>query len=418
MFSIITHKMDARRMYLLLSAGSSIAFAMGFAVNAVYQIQTIGMSPLELVLTGTVLEATVFLFEIPTGIVADVYSRRLSVVIGYGLIGLAFFLHGFVPTFAAVIGFNIIWGLGYTFTSGAIEAWITDEIGEENVGPLFVHGTQLRTLAAIPTSLIAITLGSFVIWLPLVLAGALFLLVVAAMVLYMPETGFHPTPAGERSTWGHMRETFMAGTRMVRARPTLLAILGIGLFFGLYSEGYDRLGDAHLLQSFALPDFGPLQPVAWIGLIGIIGGLLSAGAGRIMEKRIDMTRSRSLGRTSFGLSTVMTFSLMAFALAGNFYVAVIINWIFGIARTLIEPLQSTWINQHIDSNVRATVISMSGQVDAFGQIAGGPPVGYIGERFGVRAALLASGFILSPVLALYIRFLRREQRESVEVVTP
>jgi MFS transporter, DHA3 family, tetracycline resistance protein len=417
MFSINPRKMEARRMYLFMSAAASIAFTMGFAVSMVYQIQTIGMSPLQLVLAGTVLEVTIFLFEVPTGVVADIYSRRLSITIGYFLIGLGFVLQGAIPSFATVLAFSVLWGVGHTFTSGATEAWITDEVGEDQVGALFMRATQINNLVGIPTTVIAIVLGSLLITLPIVLGGIIFLVITLMMVLYMPETGFHPNPPDERGNWGQMRDTLTAGAKMVRARPTLLAILGIGLFFGLYSEGYDRLGDAHLLKSFALPDFGPLQPVAWMGLIGIIGGLLAILAARVMEKRLDMTRSRSLGRASFALSGLMIASLIAFALVGNFYMAVIINWVFGIGRTLIGPIQTTWINQHIDSNVRATVISMSGQVDAFGQIAGGPPAGFIGERFGVRAALLASGFILSPVLALYMRFLRREKQENAVIVT-
>lgn len=415
MFSINPRKMEARRMYLLLSVGFSVSFSIGFAVSMIYQIQNIGMSPLQMVLAGTALEVTIFLFEIPTGVVADVYSRRLSITIGFFLIGLGVFVHGLIPSFAAVLAFNVLWGLGSTFTSGATEAWITDEVGQDQVGPLFLRAAQLSNLAGIPTAIISIVLGSLLITLPILLGGIMFVVIAAIMVLYMPETGFHPTPADERGNWGQMRDTLTAGAKMVRARPTLLSILSIGLFFGLFSEGYDRLGDAHLLKSFVLPDFGPLQPVAWMGIIGIIGGLLATAAARVMEKRLDMTRSRSLGHASFALSGLMIASLIAFALAGNFYMAVIINWIFGIARTLIGPIQTTWINQHIDSSVRATVISMSGQVDAFGQIAGGPPVGFIGERFGVRAALLASGFILSPVLALYLRFLRREKATTPEV---
>lgn len=404
-------------MYLLMSAGASIAFTMGFAVSMVYQIQTIGLTPLQLVLAGTLLEVTIFLFEVPTGVVADVYSRRLSITIGYFLTGLGFVLQGAIPSFATVLAFSLLWGVGHTFTSGATEAWITDEVGEDKVGVLLLRAAQINNLVGIPTTIVAIVLGSLLITLPIALAGVVFVFIGMMMVLYMPETGFHPMPADERGNWGQMRDTLAAGTRLVRARPALLTILGIGLFFGLYSEGYDRLGDAHLLKSFVLPDFGPLQPVAWMGIIGIIGGLLATAAARVMEKRLDMTRSHSLARASFALSGLMTVSLMVFALAGNFYMAVILNWIFGIARTLVGPIQSTWINQHIDSSVRATVISMSGQVDAFGQIGGGPPVGFIGERFGVRAGLLTSGFILAPVLALYLRFLRREKVVQVEIVS-
>ena len=84
----------------------------------------------------------------------------------------------------------------------------------------------------------------------------------------------------------------------------------------------------------------------------------------------------------------------------------------GVLRNLIGPLYDTWINQRLDSRVRATVISMSGQVDAVGQIAGGPGVGYIGHTISIRAALLTSAFLLTPVLALFVRALRNGKGEA------
>src|SRR6478609_6976383 len=88
-----------------------------------------------MVLVGTVLEATTFLFEVPTGVVADLVSRRLSVIIGFLLTGLAFVVEGGIATFAAALLGNVVWGIGYTFVSGALQAWITDEVGPEHVAP-------------------------------------------------------------------------------------------------------------------------------------------------------------------------------------------------------------------------------------------------------------------------------------------
>jgi len=76
-------------------------------------------------------------------------------------------------------------------------------------------------------------------------------------------------------------------------------------------------------------------------------------------------------------------------------------------RNINNPLQTAWINQHVDSGVRATVISISSQSDAVGQIAGGPVVGYVGVLASVRAALVVGGCILTPALVLYARTLRR-----------
>lgn len=408
-----SHKMDAYRLYLLMSGASALFFTLVFSVNMIYQVQTVGLSPLQLVLVGTTLELTVFLFEVPTGVVADVYSRRLSLIIGFALIGAGFLVEGSIPTFAAILVSQVLWGIGYTFTSGANQAWITDEIGEEKVGRAFMRSSQVGNIIGIVGIVIAISLGSLLINLPIVLGGVLFITLAIFLTLYMPEHGFTPVPTSERSSWQQMSGTLRGGFSMVRGRPVLLAIMGIGLFVGLYSEGYDRLGDAHLLKSFTLPDFGGLQPVAWIGGLGIIGSLLSTGATQVVMKRLKTGDNSAMARAQFLIIGLLVGSILVFALAGNFFLAITAWWGVGIARTLYGPIENTWINQNLDSNVRATVISMRGQVDAIGQIAGGPPVGFIGERLGIRAALVASGLILSPVLPLYLRFLRRENNTPV-----
>ena len=88
--------LNAYRMYLVLSAGTAFLLSCIFSVNLVYHATVVALEPLQLVLVGTILEGTVFLFEIPTGIVADLKSRRLSIVIGYVLMGAGFILEGAV----------------------------------------------------------------------------------------------------------------------------------------------------------------------------------------------------------------------------------------------------------------------------------------------------------------------------------
>jgi len=70
------------------AAGSFLAM-LAFTVTAVYFVTEVGMSPLQLVLVGTLMELSIFVFEVPTGVVADVYSRRLSIVIGTFVMGVA-----------------------------------------------------------------------------------------------------------------------------------------------------------------------------------------------------------------------------------------------------------------------------------------------------------------------------------------
>ena len=108
--------------YYALNAFSRLFFVLTSTLNLVYMVTTVGLSPLQMVLVGTVLEAVCFVFEIPTGIVSDLYSRRLSVLIGLGLIGVGFLLQGAIASFAAVLAAQVVWGVGYTFTSGSIDA--------------------------------------------------------------------------------------------------------------------------------------------------------------------------------------------------------------------------------------------------------------------------------------------------------
>ena len=82
--------MDSYRFYLLSRIWYAVCWSSMITVNLVFMVQVAGLDPLQMVLVGTVLEASVFLFEVPTGVVADVVSRRLSVIIGYAIIGAGF----------------------------------------------------------------------------------------------------------------------------------------------------------------------------------------------------------------------------------------------------------------------------------------------------------------------------------------
>jgi DHA3 family tetracycline resistance protein-like MFS transporter len=85
-------KQDAYRVYLIYSALWTLSLTMSFTVFSVYLVLVMGLDPLQLVLVGTALELSAFLTEVPTGVVADLYSRRLSVIIGLFIKGISFFI--------------------------------------------------------------------------------------------------------------------------------------------------------------------------------------------------------------------------------------------------------------------------------------------------------------------------------------
>src|SRR3954466_16425735 len=109
---------SARASWYLLKGASSFGDTLVWVLAPVYFVTTVGMSPLQLVLVGTFMELTVFLFEVPTGIGAAVAGRGRSVVIGTFVRGAAIVFVGAVPEAWAVIAGWSLWGFGYTFTSG------------------------------------------------------------------------------------------------------------------------------------------------------------------------------------------------------------------------------------------------------------------------------------------------------------
>jgi len=397
----------AYRIYIVLSAVTAFANTTMFTLLAVYKVQTVHLDALQLVLVGTVLEASYFLCEAPTGVIADTFSRRLAVLIGMFTLGAGWLLEGAIPAFAAILAGEVIIGVGEAFLSGAGQAWIADEVGEAQVGPVFLRAAQAGQGAAIVATFVSIGLGSIALNLPILVGGAAYLGLGLFLLLRMPETGFHPTPREDRTAWQAMGHTLRAGVRVVRGRPVLLAALGLSAIAGLASEGYDRLWEAHLLTGFHFPALGPLPPITWFGLINIGGMVLGIAATEIMRRRIDTTHARTVLRALLGLQVLQIGGILLFALAGDFTLAVLALLGTGLIGGLIGPLYNTWLTQSIDARVRATVISFTSQANAIAQVLGGPPVGAIGSLVSLRVALAVTGFLRAPALLIYLRLIGR-----------
>ena len=117
---------DAGTTYVILQAAWNALWALAFTLSLVYQVDVAGLTPFQLVLVGTVLEATCFLGEVPTGMVVDLRSLKLSVVFGLVVFGIGIVVSGACSSFSPILPSQAIWGIGYTSVSGAAEAWVTD----------------------------------------------------------------------------------------------------------------------------------------------------------------------------------------------------------------------------------------------------------------------------------------------------
>jgi MFS transporter, DHA3 family, tetracycline resistance protein len=404
---------DALKVFYGIEFFDSIGLHAAFTVWAVYLVRDVGVNPLQLVLLGTVSEIAIFLFEVPTGVVADTYSRRLSIIIGLLLAGASFVVAGLVAVFWVILAAAVLRGIAGTFLSGAQEAWITDEQGVDGIGRVFLRGTQWSYLGAIVGAILGVAVATVDLGAALVLGGFVSLATGVACIFLMPEHGFVRRPVEERtSPLRALRTTAVMGGRVVRGHHVLLLIVAITCFSGAASEGLDRLWEAHLIQGVGLPELWGLDPVVWFGVFNVVGLLAGIVITSFLVPRFEHADNAKLAKALLCLTVVVSLSVVVFGLATSFVLASVAYLIARLVRRLTDPLYLTWLNKNVeDSSVRATVNSIASQSGAVGEVAGGPAIGVVGTLASLRAALVASGLLLAPAIALYIRALRHGGRE-------
>lgn len=405
---------NALTIYLLISAVNAFATNAIFSINMVYQIETVKLNPLQLVLVGTTLEVTCFLCQVPTGVLADTYSRRLSVVIGYLLIGMGFVCEGIFANFYVVLLAQVLWGIGATFVSGAQEAWCADEIGEEHVGKAFIRGAQISQIASLLSIPLSIGLAiTFHLNVPVVVGGGILFVLGLFLFVYMPERHFHPEPSTERSSWRRMGRILLDGGKAVRHSRILLMILGVTAFSAMASEGFDRLSIDHIIQDYSFPVLGHLSPLIWFGIINAGSMLVMLPVTELVRRKLASNNQRTLTWFMLIFNILLVGTVALFALANNFYFALAAYWCASAMREVLISLYAIWLTRNSEPRIRATIISMFGQIDAIGQIAGGPGVGYIGTIISIRAALLTTSVILAPATLFLIRALHWSKRNPI-----
>ena len=289
------------------------------------------------------------------------------------------------------------------------QAWITDEVGEENANQLFLRAARFGSFAWLFGLGVTLLIGANNVAIP-IRSGAIGIMLTGIMLAFiMPETGFNPTPKENRNTWQHMWHIFKEGLGAVRSQPRLVNIVFIGLFYGLYSEGFDRLRVKHLVETFELPILFGTNQVAFFVMLEVIATLISIFAIRFVEKRIHVGNPTAIGRAILFVTSSIIIAMLSFALSPILGLSVVSMLAVDVMRGISGPLQSTWINQKLDSRVRATIHSMFGQVDAIGQMTSGPTIGLIANALSVKLAIAISALLLTPALF----FTKRANSHSV-----
>src|SRR4051812_35858708 len=184
--------------------GNTLAASFIWGINTIFLLDA-GLSNLEAFAANAFFTAGMVVFEVPTGIVADGVGRRASYLLGTVTLTLATLAYVWLwdvraPFWAWALA-SLALGLGFTFFSGAVEAWLVDALTatgfEGSLETVFGRG-QMVSGAAMLTGSVAggVLAAQFSLGTPfLVRAVVLAAMFVVAFVL-MHDVGFTPAPRG------------------------------------------------------------------------------------------------------------------------------------------------------------------------------------------------------------------------------
>ncbi|WIL40036.1 MFS transporter [Kurthia sp. YJT4] len=392
--------MTTPSIYYAFTSSRAFCLQIVFTLNIIYYVSDAQLNPLELVLIGTIMELAVLLCEIPTGLVADLFGRKKSIIIGTIIIGCAHLLEGSIPSFTAIAIAAALWGMGWTFISGAETAWIADEITPEQLDHTLLNGAKFSSIGSFIGILTSVAIGSlFTVQIAILFAGAALLLIALFSIFWIPETKFVPITQGKQSHLHHMKIALQSSWNVIRSDRTLLSLASITLFMGLASEGFDRLWGAHFIENFQLNEH---YTVYWFGLFYALTFLLNIG----LLKWMEQIATSHFARLLMWLNTVLILFMIYFAFTTHFIVAVVLYLCVASLRNVNHPLMNIMMNKQVESKGRATTLSFYGQVDAFGQVAGGPLVGLIALYTSIEGGLFASALLILPTI-YFLRIMRK-----------
>ncbi|MBL7253998.1 MFS transporter [Paractinoplanes lichenicola] len=389
--------MSAYRLYLLVSGVGSFASRTAFTLNLIYQATVVGLSPLQLVLVGTLMEAVCFVAQVPTGVIADRYSRRLSVIAGYLLMGVGLLVWGLFPSYAAILVANVVWAIGAVCVDGAEEAWAADEIEPERVTRAFVRGGQVSQAGALAGIVAAVGLTAIEPALPIVVGAVVTLALAVLLIALMTEDRWSPATK---------REKVSSQLSAVRGNVVLVAILGGTLFAGMSSEGFDRLS-----QPFLIPFVGGHPVELVFGGLAIVAALGSIVVTGLAGRWIDVVRPQRVGRVLAVVQALTAAGMIGLGLAGHWWSAVGLYLAVRLLRDTAGPILNVWLVSATAPESRATVFSIVSQADALGQVAGGPPAGFVAQRRAIGAGISVAGLFVVPAVALYVLATASRPRE-------
>ena len=359
---------DPRFVYRLNGFMQGVAFGAFGLVAVVWWVVDLEFSPLRLIVLGTVMEGMVLLSESPTGVVADVFSRKWSIVASWVIMGTAQILTPISELLWVILIWQALWGFGYTFQSGADTAWVTDEIGEED-DSLVMSKAAAMAVGVIFGILTAMVLTRWSVTGAVSASGVVALMFAAWLAVRMPETNFTPVDRSQRSAGAAMLDTWRRGFGLVRrVRVTRILIIAT-VIVSMVNELVDRL-DFLRMRELGFPELDGASSTALFGAVWIFMILLELPIMIYFSRRSEVPTDR---RSALLMVSMFALAALGIAfMATNFFILALLGWVMrDVFREVVEPVGEAWFNRYAESDIRATVISFRTQSMAFGEIFGG-----------------------------------------------
>lgn len=393
------------RTYLTIASLYTLSASLIWGVNTLFLLDA-GLDVFGVFVANAVFTAAMVLFEIPTGVVADTTGRRSSFLLSTVVLCLGTL--GYVGV--ALAGGGLFWfcvmsvflGLGYTFYSGAVEAWLVDALNATEFDGELEHVFARAGIITNALMLVGTVGGGLLgnVDLAIPYAGRALLLAMVAGWGYVAvhDIGYTPRALTAAAIPAEMRkvarESIIYGwqRRPVRLIMIVSFIHGLYLIWGFYAT------QPYFLDLLGRPD------AIWIsGVVAALVSITMMGGSWLVER--FMTRFRFRSNLLIAASVLLTTSTIGVGLADSFWLAVPLFLLGTLAFGIITPARQGFLHQVIPSAQRATVISFSAMVDSAGGVVGQTGLGYYSRQQGIGAGFLLGG--ASTVLAIPILLVLR-----------
>jgi MFS family permease len=404
----VTHPPESRRVlagYFTLAGLYTLSAALIWGVNTLFLLDA-GLSFFEVFVANAAFSAGMVVFEIPTGVVADTLGRRVSFLLSVSVLGATTLLYvALAQVGAGVVAFAAVsvgMGLGFTFYSGAMEAWLVDALavtGYEGVlDRIFARGQQVTGAAMLVGTVGGGLLGQIDLAIPYLVRAALLAVVFVVAFVVMHDLGFTPRRVSAAELPGEIVRNGKAGVEFGWGqRPLRLLMLASLVQVGFFTWGF-YASQPYLLE---LLD----SDAVWIAGLVAAGVALSTIAGN----QVVSIASRYCGRRTtllLGAAALQTSAAIVLGLAGSFWVALPAFLLVTASIGVTSPVRQAYLHQVVPTEQRATVVSFDSMVSNVGGVGGQVGLGALGEARSVGTAFVAGGVVTAAALPLLARLRR------------